>query len=447
MITFRLPRLKIRLFHPNKVLILLWLFLLVFPKGGFKIAGIPLTWGYLSLGLLPAFFFLRKSYSCQVDRIYAFLLTIPFQIVSFMSLFLNGIDHISFGISFIISFFFLPWLFFIYLSNSIETMNLDLFFKLFKKGIFFISAYGIFLFFFKLYTGKFLEIPFLTINFHDLGEMKNKHNNRGYVFKLISTYNNGNIYGICLLMLLPFYQYIERSIWRKSVVIISLILTLSRTVWIGMLFSTMLSVVIVSRKFFFLKLILFISLSCSAIFVLAFYFGWGSSFFFDPELGGRIEQIRVFETASLFPDKPLFGIQEMVYLWILSNFGILGLIAYLMCMASPFILAILRKSLSANQKSILCGLANFLFVSLSDGALLFIPVLAFYWILSSIALRNSLESQATFGCSKEQTKNNPRCNPLLQTDFPIHQHEESSLLSDSKHTSTLFLDRLEKRPP
>src|SRR5579862_3355419 len=103
MITFRLPRPGIRLFQPTKVLFVLWLFLLVFPKGGFKFAGIPLTWGYFLLGLISFFSLFRKSFTCQTQRLHAFFLTIPFQIISALSFAINGIDHISFGISFIVS--------------------------------------------------------------------------------------------------------------------------------------------------------------------------------------------------------------------------------------------------------------------------------------------------------------------------------------------------------
>ncbi len=240
-------------------------------------------------------------------------------------------------------------------------------------------------------SGNIIEIPFLTTNYHDYGELENKCNNRGFVFKLISTYNNGNIYGICLLMILPLYQLLETSKWRKSIVVLSLILSFSRTVWAGLIFSEMIFAILVLKKNIFLRLMLPLFFSIMAIISFTYFFGFDFSFLYDQTLGGRTGQLEVFKTMSLFPDKPFQGIAEIVYLGILSNFGILGLFGYLTAMICPIILTFLFKSISPIRKSILCGLINYLFLSVSDGALLYVPVLVFYWFLSSIVLRNSLD--------------------------------------------------------
>ncbi len=375
----------LRLTHPTWALYLLWLFVLVFPKGGFKIGGVPLTWGYLFLGLCFIASLFRPSFSCQVIRIQALCLTLPFQALSALSFILYGIDNVPFAISFSLCFFFFPYLFFLCFSDAIDAMNMALFFKLLKKGIFFIAAYGIFLFFYKLFTLKFIEIPFLTTNFHDLGELDSKFINRGSVFKLISTYNNGNIYGICVLLFFPLYQHLEGKTWKKTVVAISLILSFSRTVWIGLLFSILIRSLFATKRISFSKLLLGSCLSLASIFFVTYIFGFNVSFLFDQNLGGRFDQLKILTQATLFPDKPFCGICEMVYLGIIYNFGLIGLFCYLLCMSAPILLALSSPSLM--QKNILCGLSTFLLISVSDGALLFIPVLALYWFLSSLVLR------------------------------------------------------------
>jgi hypothetical protein len=391
MITFRLPRPGIRLFQPNKILALLWLFLLVFPKGGFKIAGVPLTWGYLLLGLVSLYPLFQDRFVYQAKRTAAFCCVLPLQIISALSFFTNGIDEVSFGISFILNFFFFPFFFYIILSEQIDAIDLKFLCKLIKIGVFFIATYGIILFAIKMMTGKIIEIPFLTTNYHDYGKIGTKCNDRGWIFKLISTYNNGNIYGICLLMIFPLYEFLETSKWKKLTVVLSLILSLSRTVWVGLIFSQILTTIFVQKRNIFLNLIIPFVFFAIAITAIAFFLGFDFSFLFDRTLGGRIGQFEIFETMSLFPNKPFEGILEIVYLGILSNFGILGLFSYLIAMTSPIALIFLLKSHFPLRKSILCGLVNFLFLSSSDGALLYVPVLVFYWFLSSLMLRNVME--------------------------------------------------------
>ena len=219
MISFRLSRPGIRLFEPNRILFILWLFLLIFPKGGFKIVGVPITWGYLILGTISIFLpLIRPTHSINTSRLLSLLSLVPFQIVSLAHIMINGSGSTGMTISFLLNFFFLPSLFFLLLSQNIDSMNLDRFFTLFKKGVFYITIFGVFLFIYKIATGKLIEIPFLTMNWADLGEVADKHNNRGFVTKLISTYNNGNLYGICVLILLPLYCYLEAASWRRAIV-------------------------------------------------------------------------------------------------------------------------------------------------------------------------------------------------------------------------------------
>ncbi len=387
MITFRLPRPRARLFHPNSILVLLWLFLLVFPKGGFKIAGIPLTWGYLLLGLVSIYSLFRNRFVCQTQRLIAFYCTLPFQIISAFSFLIHGINDISFGVSFILNFIALPWFFYIFLSEQINSIDLKFLFKLINIGIFCIATYGIFLFLFKMISGKLIEIPFLTTNYNDYGELGKKCNDRGFIFKLISTYNNGNIYGICLLMVFPLYRLLETSKWRKSIAVLSLILSFSRTVWAGLIFSEMIFACFVLKKNIFLSLILPLVFSIMAIISITYFFGFDFTFLYDQTLGGRTGQLEVFETLSLFPTRSFEGIMEIVYLGILSNFGILGLFSYLIAMIYPIVLTMSFTSISPIHRSILCGLINYLLISFSDGALLYVPVLVFYWFLSSLMLR------------------------------------------------------------
>lgn len=266
--------------------------------------------------------------------------------------------------------------------------------NLIRKGINFISIYGIFLFFIKIFSGEIIEIPLITTNLHDYGMMDLKNIKRGDFFKLISTYNNGNIYGICLLMLLPLYNFLEKSNWKKFFVVMSLFLTLSRTVWIGLFLFPFLDAFLKNKKNLqdFLKLGIKISLALFSFLAIIFYFG--IDFILDKNLGGRINQINEIEEIQFFPLHPFFDITEIVYLSILSNFGILGLVSFLTYMCSPIFFS-LSNTLNDFQRKIVCGLLLFLIIACSDGAICFIPVMAFYWFLSSFLLRKNWDLQQT----------------------------------------------------
>ncbi|NGX64125.1 MAG: hypothetical protein KR126chlam6_01551, partial [Candidatus Anoxychlamydiales bacterium] len=124
------------------------LFIVVFPKGGIKIKNIPITWGYLLLGFIALISLIRKKYYINKDHIYSLLFLIPFQIYSLISMYINGIEDIGFTISFLVCFFILPFIFFFIFSQHLENLDLDYFFKILKRSILFIAAYGIFLFFY-----------------------------------------------------------------------------------------------------------------------------------------------------------------------------------------------------------------------------------------------------------------------------------------------------------
>lgn len=278
-----------------------------------------------------------------------------------------------------------------------ENFDLQFFILLFKKSLLFISVFGIFLFFYRIATGNFLLIPFLTSNFHDMDSIEiAKCIARGDLFKLFSTYGNGNLYGICLLMLLPLYQLVEESFLKRSIVKLSLLLTLSRTVWIGLLFEEILRHLYIHKPTFstlirFASRILVIGLMIGL--ALA-YLNYDVSFIFDPTLGGRSELLDVFSEWTWVGAQPFEGISEITYLSVLKSFGLLGLIFFLAAITSPLWVYVFftKTQTSPLQRSLITGLCVYLFISCSDGAILYIPVMVFYWFLSSLLLVKCLSN-------------------------------------------------------
>lgn len=373
-------------------------FLLIFPKGGFKIAGIPVTWGYLGLAFftLPFLFGLMSGRGGAVARVRLVVLAllVPFQLVLAFALLLNGTGTIGFSVSLLVTFFFLPLAFVLLLGFYLEHTDLEFVFRLVRFGVLAVAVYGIVLFVYKLQTGSFIEIPYLTVNAGDVGGLEDKYIDRGGVFKLISTYNNGNIYGVSILLLLPLYALLEQSSLKVSIVRLSLLLTLSRTVWVGLVLFEILQRLYVRRVTFRTVSILLVSLFVVALGVwyALDLMGLSLAFLFDRRLGGRIGQLQALETATLVPREEFLGIAEIVYLSILHNFGLLGLACFLVGMAAPLLLhsvGCLPLARTAYKKSLASGLLIYLIIAASDGAILYIPVMAIYWFVVSLLLSSN----------------------------------------------------------
>jgi hypothetical protein len=81
----------------------------------------------------------------------------------------------------------------------------------------------------------------------------------------------------------------------------------------------------------------------------------------------------------------------MVYVGMINAFGIFGFIAYLIAVISPIFFCAVNRTLTKIRICLILGLTNYLFVSLSDGAMLFIPTMAFFWFLTSLLARKNLD--------------------------------------------------------
>lgn len=381
------------------VILLLITFLVIFPKGGIKAAGVPITWGYIGLALAFLWFLLTlfsgRPGRIRVVRLIALAALVPFQAVAWTSLLVNGVNSVGFTISLVVTFFAIPAILVLAFGIHLDRLDLGFIFRLLRRAVFAVAAYGIFLFVYKILTGEFIEIPYLTVNAGDAGSMEaTKYNNRGGIFKLISTYNNGNIYGVTMLTLLPLYVWLEKSVVKRSVVKLSLVLTLSRTVWVGLLFYEVLHRLYTKRISTRTLLMLGATLTVMALGVvyLLGLVGMEVSFLFDRNLGGRVSQFDTFGRATVLPATSFDAIAEIVYLSVLQNFGALGLFFFLVGMITPVIAHLVRAlpfAATEYKKSLATGLMVYLFVAMSDGAILFIPVMAIYWFVVSLLLSDN----------------------------------------------------------
>ena len=219
---------------------LLVTFLVLFPKGGIRLGAAPLTWGYLVMGLvfvpMALMRILQFPLRQTVPAILATVSVVPFQALFIYTCIANGWGNLSYAVAEGTVFLFLPTIFLLVFPPFLRYVNGPRFKRQFCFCVFWAAMWGIFLFFYHPIMGKFVEIPYLTVNAGDYGLLEStKHIDRGGYLKLISTYNNGNVYGVATLILLPLYLKLEKSAWRRNTVRVALVMTLSRTVWAGLI--------------------------------------------------------------------------------------------------------------------------------------------------------------------------------------------------------------------
>lgn len=366
-------------------------FMLVFPKGGIKIENIPLTFGYLLT--VPMFVYgalVSVGQKLNPQKLVVALLSLTLFLWSAVCILGFGGQSNGFIIAYFTSILYMP-LYSMFLFND-RTMSAA--HNQILKAILFavrcIVIYGIFLFAYKYVTGSWIEVPYLTVNVADLGELDNKHINRGGIFKLISTYNNGNIFGVSLLIMLPLYLKLEKSNWLKALCILALLMTLSRTVWVGIILTFL--ALAISARIDIRKVVLF-SVS-SALLVLSIYMlmvliGVDVGFLFDQQLGGRISQLTYLNNISLIPDGRGIDLPEIVYIGILHNYGLFGLLLFLTWLALPILwMRFNGTAFFGTNLASACmqGMGIYMIIALSDAAFNYIPVMMIFWMVAGLGL-------------------------------------------------------------
>ncbi len=383
----------------NTIAAVLCVMLVLFPKGGFRVANVPITWGYILIFLtfvllLPYRLLVVKAYFVR-RQIIALLCIVPMALVFFYSVWMFGLIDAGGFISTGTSLIFLPIFFLWFLPPMLPIVDGARLLRCMQFCVLAAALFGILLFFWRPITGSWIQIPYLTVNGGDVGDFAyTKAINRGYFLKLISTYNNGNIYGAATFLLLRLYDLVTPSRWQRWVLRIALLLTLSRTVWAGLIFDLLLTLagnlLEQRRKFPVLKLqrlagvtlVLLLTLPVGITSLKLLDTQQSHGFLLDPTLGGRTAQFTQLGSASFFPYFPSsFQFAEVTYLSAVNTFGIVGSFTISLILLSPLLLVLFDRRALHNpiRKAALKGLLTYALISTSDGALNLIPVMAFYW--------------------------------------------------------------------
>jgi hypothetical protein len=383
-------------------------FLVLFPKGGLKLGPVPITWGYLYLAgsILPLSIVRLLAFPLRWPKrvLLALAMLAPMQLLFVYAGVFYGVWDAPFAFGTFIALFVLPWTFLLVYAPFLRLIDGDRLSRYLRWSMLLAAMWGIFLFFLHPLTGHFIEIPFLTVNSADVGGLEtSKHIARGMFLKLISTYNNGNLYGVATLILLPLYRELEPVRWRRAIMIVALLLTLSRTVWAGLVlleaFPVMVALARQTSTFPVLYLrsaarrLAVLGLTLALVFFTLVFTALAPNalaFLFDPTAGGRTGELSAINSAgmTLLPNTALRGFQEILYGSAAKDFGWTGLFAFTLLMVSPVILlGVMPDALrSPRRRAALQGLVLYIVLAASDGGLDYIPVMAFYWFVYMVYL-------------------------------------------------------------
>jgi hypothetical protein len=369
-------------------------FALAFPKGGFKIYGTPITFGYLFTPVLVLFALSRaRTVTFPLDRLAVIAGAAVLTGWSAVTVAINGLVGADSGLTlaYFVSVAYLP----VFGMVAFSGLTMDEFAGRIEQALLwavrFAAAYGVFLFFFKMLTGQWIEVPFLTVNVDDVGQLDNKYIARGAIFKLISTYNNGNIFGVSMAILGPLYWSLEKSKVLRGVFCVAALLTLSRTSWIGLTLMLVMKAQAGRRLTMSSVLLGVMALLVAAAGVLGgmALMGADLSFLTDRELGGRAYQLDQAFGAGLVGDHPVSAIVEIVYASVAYNYGWAGLVLFVLYLALPAVLLRARgvRLLGSGPASAcLQGLTIYLVLAGSDGVFTYIPVMMIFWMIAGLGL-------------------------------------------------------------
>jgi hypothetical protein len=378
----------------EKFFLCLLFFVILFPKGGVEMGGLPLTWSYCLTGfwfVIICLKFLKKG-DCG-SSVFRFALIFPFLILAGATVYGFGSSSVGMTVSLFVSSGYMSLLLCgigpsFYRGFPTSTIG-----EVVRWAIGLVAVYGIVNFITTSIFNLVLFVPYLTTGVSEVEDLMLKYNMRGGgISKLISTYNNGNIYGVAILLLLPLADHLclkkSNIFWLVSRV--SLVLTLSRTVWVGLLVYELFSAFYMPGKGWRNALRILMVLGCISFgaFLVILVIGYDVDFLFDTTMGGRIDGEMSLSEIGFFATGPFVGIAEMTYLGVLSGFGWLGLLAFCVQFFSPILIMFFRSRLPklVPAKCALVSLVVYYVVSLSDGGYLYTPIALYYWLVAGFFL-------------------------------------------------------------
>lgn len=242
------------------MLLLTIFFNIWFPKAGIKLDGIPLTISNVLFGITFILWFFKKIKYGKVNISsmgYLLIITIGYCIFKYVIAYAGGKSFIK-SIGYIIPLIIYPLIFFVIFDEVKNKRQINQIVKIIVYGFWFICLYSLLQYVIGINK---CVIPGLTVNLSDYqqyGEywyMTKSNGTQLTEVKMVSTYQNGNLFGIGLLLIYPVVYNYYNKIKNKKLNNISLIvfilctfLTLSRACWLGIALFIIIEVIFKKNK-------------------------------------------------------------------------------------------------------------------------------------------------------------------------------------------------------
>ena len=414
--------------HINILFLLTLVVNLVIPKAGIKIGGIPLTIGNLMIALLLIYSLIigdignKKIKSASL----LYICGICFWCVRFLVAFGTG-STLSDVIGYLIPLCVYPAAFFVaplYLKNYKQIKRIS---RIIFWCLFCLFCYTMLQALFGIGS---VDIPGITVNYSDYvtnpaGWWLEKSNAVGSASKMVSTYQNGNLFGVTIILLFPIGLSSEKNIFVKvifwALFVLSVLLAGSRTVYLGL---AILVVYYVVRGVMHMRVKIgtLVAMSAGAIavvfaacfvvtrFVPDMFHRIMSLFDIDTMLQGAGRTNGAVEYFTWLAKQPVaflfggFGMDyngfayEMTYLCIFLLGGLVGFLLFLcfLLFTTGRILSRLPRE-DALARALLIGILTYWIIAFVEGGYWLPPVAWNVWMITGVARSyiNSYKKQFT----------------------------------------------------
>ena len=370
---------------------LLMIWTVALPKGGISVGGTPLSFGYILVGVLAPIALvglLARTRPSPIPLLHFLVLYFPLALIAVFKV-IDGQASPTVVLVIAVTFLILPAIVLAFFASHLEALTEQDIGTVFKWCMFFAVAWGLMNFVLYAMSKNIIQIPYLTINGADFGAVFEKNNRRGNLMKLISTYNNGNIAGICFLMMTPlFMHFVKSRIWRV-LLCIAIVCTLSRTAWFGLMAVFFIMIVMGQIRATNPLTWLAVVAALGLVVLLLPVMGWTPDKLFDSSLGGRSFQWD-FEWTVFGESR--YNIGEILYAGLIDTFGVLGFLLALLALAFPVVYGLLRfDNLSGVRKAALAGIIVYLVIAMFDAAFIFPPVFLQFLMLAALLYRRGFD--------------------------------------------------------